>query len=81
MQTKIQKWGNSYAVRLPIEIIKKQSLAGGDLLNIAEKKGRIILDIIDPGKKESLKSLVNKIKPENLHSESNWGGARGREAW
>ena len=81
MKTKIQKWGNSYAVRLPIEIIKKQSLESGVFVNIEEKKGKIILDVVRPQEKENLKSLVNNIKPENFHSENDWGDIRGREIW
>ena len=79
MKTKIQKWGNSFGVRLPMEIINKKGLFDGASLQISEDKENIILKYSPEKKKESLKSLVSKINPANLHSEKEWGEIQGKE--
>ena len=81
MKTKVQKWGNSYAIRLPIKTIKKQNIFKGSWLDIKEKKGKIILDVLEQREEENLESLVNKINSDNLHQESDWGDVCGKEIW
>lgn len=81
MKTKIQKWGNSFGVRLPMEIINNKGLFDGASLQISEDKESIILKYFPEKKKESLISLLNKITPDNLHSEQEWGEAQGKEIW
>ena len=81
MKTKIQKWGNSFGVRLPMEIINKKGLFDGASLQISEDKENIILKYSPEKKKESLRIISNKITPDNLHSETDWGGVRGKELW
>ncbi|MBI2589924.1 AbrB/MazE/SpoVT family DNA-binding domain-containing protein [Candidatus Berkelbacteria bacterium] len=43
MKTKIQKWGNSYAVRLPKKIVVKLSLKLGSPVMIEEDRGQLIV--------------------------------------
>ncbi len=43
MQTKIQKWGNSYAVRLPKKIVVNLSLKFGSPVVIEEHRGAIVI--------------------------------------
>lgn len=80
METKIQKWGNSLAVRLPRAIIKKFAFHQGSPVVVMEERKRIV--IIPPVRVNvSLQELVRRITPENLHDEVSWGNARGREVW
>lgn len=80
MKSKIQKWGNSYGVRIPMRIINKRGIGNGTEVEIDEKDNGIRVSFIEP-KKDSLEAMVNKIKPANLHREQDWGEARGREVW
>jgi antitoxin component of MazEF toxin-antitoxin module len=38
-----------------------------------------IIEFQEFEKKESLKSLLNKITPDNLHFEQEWGEIQGKE--
>ena len=47
MQAQIKKWGNSYSIRLPMNMAKELNLAEGSLLEIEERKGKIILTPVE----------------------------------
>jgi antitoxin MazE len=79
MQTQIGKWGNSLAVRIPGVYAKDLGLSEGMDLEVSVSGGGLLLC---PHKKEySLEELVAQITPENLHEETDWGPAVGRETW
>ena len=80
MATKVQKWGNSLAVRLPREVAEKFRLSEGTNVLIQPEGKKIV---IRPAKEkeETLEELVAKITPENRHEEVDWGRPRGREVW
>ncbi|MBI9102624.1 MAG: AbrB/MazE/SpoVT family DNA-binding domain-containing protein [Spirochaetales bacterium] len=78
MEAKIQKWGNSLGIRIPMPILKDLSLKNGSVVEIEEENNRIV---IQPSKKVELKSLLRKISDDNLHSETDWGGVEGDEIW
>jgi antitoxin MazE len=80
MQAKIQKWGNSLAVRIPKTLATEAKLGQEEVVDLAVEKGKLI---ISPTKRQkySLKELVSKITNENLHKEDIWGPAVGREVW
>lgn len=80
MQAKIQKWGNSLAVRIPKSLAMEAHLAQEVLVELAVAKGKLI---IAPIKKRQykLEELVAGITEENLHKEDIWGPAVGSEVW
>ena len=78
MQAKIQKWGNSLGIRIPMSIIKELSLQNGSVVDIKEDTDKII---IYPARNKDAQSLIDKITEENLHSEADWGSAEGDEIW
>ena len=47
MQAQIKKWGNSYGIRLSMNMAKELNLAEGSLLEIEERKGKIILTPVE----------------------------------
>lgn len=80
MTTKVQKWGNSLAVRLPKEFAHSLHLReGGEVVMVQEGDALILRK----GKKAevSLTSLLKKVNARNLHGESDWGKPKGREVW
>lgn len=82
LETKIKKWGNSLAVRLPVEVISALDLADGSgvRINIDENSKKVTLTKeLNPIK--SLADLVSKINPHNMHAESDWGRPEGKEVW
>jgi antitoxin MazE len=80
METKVQKWGNSLAVRLPKEIVRRLSLQEGSAVLVNENNKRIIIRQTLKNKL-SLAELVGQITPENLHKENDWGSPHGVEVW
>jgi antitoxin MazE len=79
MHAQIGKWGNSLAVRIPGPYAKDLGLKEGTELEVTLVEGAILLR---PRPKEfTLEELVAGITPENVHGETDWGEAVGRESW
>jgi antitoxin MazE len=78
MITTVQKWGNSMALRLSKDIIKKAQLKEGDNVEIDSLDGKII---ITPKNFVSLDDLCGTITPENRHTLIDLGSAVGKEVW
>jgi antitoxin MazE len=78
--SRIAKWGNSLAVRIPLAIAKQANLAEGDAVKLAlDREGGIVLRATR--RRYELSDLVAQITPKNRHRETDWGRSRGKEAW
>lgn len=80
MQTKVQKWGNSLAIRIPSAIAKTANLAAGSGVSLVIEEGRIIVEP-QPGKRYTLDELLKGVNKKNLHGEMDWGKPAGKEVW
>lgn len=80
MNQQVKRWGNSAAVRISASTLAAAGLKLDDPIEVREDGDRII---IEKAKREdiSLKSLLAKVTPENIHAEFNWGPAVGKEIW
>ena len=78
MQTTIQKWGNSLAVRIPISYVKETGINNGSSIEISVKNGIIT---IKPVKKYVLSELLKRMNKSNIHKEVQTGKPRGKEIW
>lgn len=80
MNTKIQQWGNSLALRIPKAFAVEAKLHKGAVVDVSEEGGKIILT---PVKKEkiTLKGLLSGVTKENIHSEIRTGKRVGKEIW
>jgi antitoxin MazE len=80
METRIQKWGNSLAVRIPKAFAEETALKEDSTVEIVLRNGKLI---IAPSRrpKITLEQLLNKVTSENLHSEVETGEPKGNEAW
>jgi antitoxin MazE len=78
--TRIQKWGNSYGLRIPKNIMEELELRPDTRLEIHQEEGSII---ITPVRRQhvTLEELLDQIKLENLHDEVSWGDPSGNEVW
>ncbi len=80
MQTKIKKWGNSLALRIPKSFALNANLRQDELVDITIDKERIIITPI--GQKEySLDELLAGVSEDNLHGEIDTGIPVGKEIW
>lgn len=80
--TTIQKWGNSYAVRLPKSAVARLNLLAGHEVEIHEKVREGTLSIVPVHRANmSLASMVNRITKQNRHAATDWGAPVGKEVW
>ena len=79
MRTQIAKWGNSLAVRIPKAVARETGVRPGTTVQMTTANGGLLIAPAAP--RYSLKGLVAGITPRNRHSETEWGGPVGREAW
>ena len=79
MRTRISKWGNSLAVRLPKPFMDELGLAEGSEVEISLRDGQFVLSAA--GREYALKELVDGITAANRHQETDWGRPKGREVW
>jgi antitoxin MazE len=80
METRIKRWGNSLALRIPGPLAKEIDLRENAPVQLVLQDGRlIIVPLREP--QYSLDALLARVTRENLHSEVETGTAIGDEAW
>lgn len=80
MEIRIQKWGNSYGIRIPSNIIKSLNIKVNDVLDIEQIDKKIIISISDKNK-ISLSEKFKKYSGENLAKDFSWDESVGKEIW
>ena len=80
MEVKLQKWGNSWGIRIPNAFMKSIGLEGNNAVDLSCDENKII---ITKSKKQkiSLKELFDNYQGENLAKEFDWDEPKGREIW
>jgi len=80
MHAKVQKWGNSLALRIPRAFAVDTQLENDSLVEISVVGGQII---IKPTVKPdwTLEELLEGVNEENIHCEADTGLATGNEIW
>ncbi len=80
MTTRVQKWGNSLALRIPKPLATEVGLQDNSPVELSLCDGKLV---ITPAAKPaiSLDDLLAKVTKKNLHGEVDTGPARGGEAW
>lgn len=79
MQTRIQKWGNSLALRIPKSFAAETRLEKDSLVDMTLKDGKLVVTPVV--QTWTLEQLLDQVTPDNLHSEEEIGVAAGREVW
>lgn len=80
MTTKIQKWGNSLAMRLPKELAKSLNWSEGAIVGFEKLGNRVI--ITSSRQEYTLEQMLKGITKKNRHK-SLWPNdkPRGKEIW
>lgn len=78
MKTAVQQWGNSLALRIPKAFAAQAKVKKGSAVDLRLEKGRLVVTPL-AAEAVSLKRLLSKVRRENIHSETDWGPAQGRE--
>ena len=80
MKTRVQKWGNSLALRIPKSFATEVGLQTDSSVEVSLVKGKLVIaPIVKP--KLTLRALLAKVTDNNLHHEVDTGSAVGSEAW
>lgn len=79
MKTKISKWGNSVALRIPKSFAQQVNLQEGTPVDLNIENERLV--ITPQKKKPELKSLLSEVNEDNLHKEIDFGEPKDNEVW
>ena len=80
MKTRVQKWGNSLALRIPKSFASEVGLKSDSSVEVSTEDGKLIIaPVAKP--QLTLKQLLAKVTPENIHHEVETGPTVGNEVW
>jgi len=80
MRTRVQKWGNSLALRIPKPFATEIGLQRNSPVEVSLVNGQlVIVPVVEPAL--TLEHLLAQVTDENLHSEIDTGPAVGKEVW
>jgi len=80
VRSKVQRWGNSLAVRIPKAFAEEVGLKDDGPIEMRLFKGGLLLEpssVWAP----SLDEMLEGVTESNLHGEVDTGPARGSEVW
>jgi antitoxin MazE len=80
MKTRVQRWGNSLAVRIPKSFAEEVGLQHDSPVDLRLSQGKLVLQPSSPPP-PTLDELLRRVRKGNLHTEVDAGPAQGREAW
>jgi len=80
MRTRVRKWGNSLALRIPKSFATEVGLDFDTPVDMSLVDGKLIVTpAIEPTL--TLEHLLAQVTDDNLHREIDTGHAMGNEAW
>lgn len=81
MKARVQKWGNSLAVRIPKAFAAELRLEAETLIELSVRDNRLVIERDDDLDEISLDELLAGVTDENIHEEIRTGPPIGNEAW
>jgi antitoxin MazE len=79
LTARVQKWGNSLALRLPKALADELRLEQGSAVELRVVDGKLIVEPHRPPQYR-LEDLLKKVSKRNLHAEIKTGRPVGKEA-
>ncbi len=80
MKTRIQKWGNSLAVRIPKAFASDLGLEQESAVELVLEDGDLVVRPAT-GPQYELGELLSRVTEANIHGEQEYGDATGGEEW
>jgi antitoxin MazE len=80
VNTKVQRWGNSLAVRIPKSFAEEVGFIDGSPVEMRLVDGGLLVEPVS-ARPPSLEELLRGVSESNLHAEVDTGPAQGFEAW
>ena len=73
----VKKWGNSPAIRLPAAVMEAAQLKVDQAVEVRAENRRIVIEPATPTYR--LDDLLAGIRPQNRHTEHDFGHPQGEE--
>jgi antitoxin MazE len=80
MRLKVQKWGNSLALRIPKALAIEANVASGSTVEMSLTNGELKIKPIED-QEYTLEGLLSGITAENIHEEVSTCIPQGKESW
>ena len=80
METRIGKWGNSLALRIPQPVAAQVGLSFDAAVKLTPRGEELVVSVIKQPDTQ-LEDLLAGVTEGNLHGEVDSGPAVGREVW
>lgn len=80
MRSKVRRWGNYLAIRIPKALAVEAGLVDKATVEVRATRGILAIVLVREGT-PTLKQLLSRVTAENLHDEADLGVPEGREAW
>ena len=80
MKTKVKKWGNSLALRIPKVLTEQIAISADTPVEMTIVNEQIVISLL-PKPEFTLDELLDGITEDNLHQEIDTGDAVGNETW
>lgn len=80
METRVQRWGNSLALRIPKLLADEAGLKDNSPVQLSLRDKLLVVTPV-PKPTFSLDALLAQVTDTNLHREVDTGPAVGGEAW
>jgi antitoxin MazE len=81
MRARVQRWGNSLALRIPHAFGRELNLRPESSVDMTIDAGRLILVPIEDSVVPTLSQLLDQVSDENRHAEVDSGQPVGNETW
>ncbi|TEU17718.1 MAG: AbrB/MazE/SpoVT family DNA-binding domain-containing protein [Anaerolineales bacterium] len=80
MLTRVKKWGNSLAVRIPKPLATEVGIEQNTQVEVSLVDGKLVVaPVLKPAL--TLEQLLAQVTEQNLHGEVDTGPRMGNEAW
>ena len=80
MRSRVQKWGNSLALRIPKSVAGEIGIQRESQVEMVLADGKIVVTPVAKPQ-PTLKQMLARINKNNLHHEVDSGPAAGNEIW
>lgn len=80
MQSRVVRWGNSLAIRIPRSVASEAHLEEDVRVEVRVEDNAMVVRRADDTRVE-IAGLLRKVTKSNLHGEVSTGRRKGREAW
>lgn len=80
MLTKVKKWGNSLALRIPKAFAIDAQIEKDSVVEVSLVDGQILIKLI-AAPTWTLEQLLSGVNNNNIHHETDTGNAVGNEVW